>query len=88
MIWESFPILRFAQVTFQNLSIFCIMFNLNDATILFFCLITLTKAFYDSVSKKQLMHKFWKNDIFSYDVFQKYEFDVTMMTLSIQNQFF
>ena len=48
-----FPILRFAVVTYRNLSIFCLIFHLHHAT-RHFCEVTaLTRAFYDLVSKKQ-----------------------------------
>ena len=55
---EGFPILRFAEVTFPNLSIFWPMFNLNDFTRRFCDKSTLTEAFYDSESKRNLCTKF------------------------------
>ena len=45
---ESFSILRFSEATFQNLSIFLAVFNLNDVTRRF-CDVTIsTYVFYDS----------------------------------------
>ena len=51
---ESFPILRFFEVTFRNLNIFwVILFNLNDVVRHYCDVTTLTEAFYDLRSKKK-----------------------------------
>ena len=63
------------------------MLILEDVTKRFCDVITLTSAFYDSVSKNKPMHKFKlfmpssQNDV----MFRRFGRDVTMMTLTAQN---